>query len=193
MNEASDAHRAQERIAPELKAELERYAIRRAAMVRRAGIPVPASYASELIDDVWADTLTGLSPWDPRRELLEHLKNAIRKRTWLEIRRAHRFPLVPLHEPTEAEFPAQEPDSRRVILAAVTAAVCRELWPLVSCDIDARAIMTSWLNGSVEKAEVMQFTRLSNSAYMSARRRLRLMLRGVTPEVRQAALDLLRT
>ena len=183
----------QERITPELRAELERYARRRAELVRRAGVPVPTSYARELVDDVWADTLTELSPWDPRHELLEHMMNLIRRRTWLEIRRARRAPLVPLHETSEVELPAQEPDTRSVILAAVTAAVCRELWPLVSRDIDVRALMASWVNGSVEKTEAMEFTGLSDSAYESARRRLRVMLRGLSPELQQAALDLLRT
>lgn len=183
----------QEQITPELRAELKRYARRRADMVRRAGVPVPASYASELVDDVWADTQTGLLPRDPRRELLEHMRNAIRRRTWLEIRRARQLPFVPLHEMAELELPAQEPDSRRVLLADIAGAVYRELWPLVSCDVDALAIMASWRSESVEKTEVMQYAKLSDSAYGSALRRLRLMLRGVTPELRQAALELLKT
>ena len=71
MSEQLEAHRhtaaaslvaSREQITPELRGELERYARHRAESVRRAGIPVPASYASELIDDIWADTLTGLSP-----------------------------------------------------------------------------------------------------------------------------------
>lgn len=183
----------QEQITPELRAELERFARRRADMVRRAGVPVPASYASELVDDAWADTQTGLLSRDPRRELLEHMMNAIRRRTWLEFRRARQLPFVPLHETAEVELPVQEPDSRRVILANIAAAVYRELWPLVSCDIDALAIVASWMSEGVEKTEVMQHAKLSDSAYRSALRRLRLMLRGVTPELRQAALDLLKT
>ena len=184
---------SQERIKPELRAELERYARRRAELVRRAGISVSTDYPRELVDDVWADTLTGLGPQDPRRELLEHMKNAIRRRTWLEIRRAYRISLVPLHEAPEAELPEQELISRSMLMASISAAVCRELWPLISRDIDARGIMASWVSGNVEKIEVMQSTGLSESAYGSARRRLRVMLRGLTPELRQAALDLLRT
>ena len=180
-------------ITPELRVELERYARRRADMVRRAGVAAPASYASELVDDAWADTQTGLLPRDPRRELLEHMRNAIRRRTWLEIRRARQLLFVPLHETAEVELPAQELDSRRVILADIAAALCRELWPLVSYDVDARAVLASWMNESMEKAEIMQFAKLSASAYGSALRRLRLMLRGITPEVRQAALELIRT
>src|SRR5215510_14197325 len=82
----------------ELMTQAQQYAQTRVALVRRAGKAVPKTYARELVNDAHADTWTGDLPWDPSQcSLLVHLCQAIRYRTWAEIRRMRRVPLVSLH------------------------------------------------------------------------------------------------
>jgi hypothetical protein len=192
-----------EQMTPELMDELRRYAQGRAALVRRAGRPVSETYARELVDDVHADVLIGDLPWDPQCRLLDHLKAAIKKRTWLEIRHARRVSLVSLQEAANDEATAPEmeqilaPAPRTycdpVTLHAMTATVCQQLRSLVRRDVDAAAIVRCWADGFMEKDEVMRLTGLTEAAYECARRRLRNAIRSLTSELREVVHDVLRS
>jgi hypothetical protein len=187
---------------PEMMTQLRRYAQARAKKVRRAGRPVSETYARELVDDVYADTRIGDLPWDPRCGLLEHLTKAIKKRTWLEIRHAHRVPFVSLEAANDVGMALQierafaqgaRSDCNPIMLHAITSAVCQQLRPLVSCDVDAHAVVSCWAAGFMEKDEVIALTGLSDAAYKSARKRLYYFARSLRPELRDAARDLLRS
>jgi len=192
----------EEQATPEMMAQLQRYAQVRAKKVRRAGRPVSEAYARELVDDVYADTRVGDLPWDPRCGLLEHLMKAIKKRTWLEIRRAYRVPFVSLEAANDdgvspqierAVARAAQSDCNPIMLHAITSAVCQQLRPLVFCDVDAHAILSCWADGFMEKDEVITRTGLSDAAYKSARKRLHYIARSLRPELCDAARDLLRS
>jgi hypothetical protein len=193
----------QEQLTPELLHELRRYAQGRANLVRRAGTPVSAAYARELVDDARADVWIGDLPRAPRCKLLDHLKAAIKKRTWLEIRHARRVSFVSLQEPANDEAlppeieqalaPVPRTDCDPIKLYALAATVCQQLRSLVSRDLDAAAIVKCWADGFVEKDEVMRLTGLAEAAYRSARERLRNACRGLPSELREAAQDLLRS
>jgi len=192
-----------DQLTEELFDELRRYAQGRASLVCRAGTPVPEAYARELVDDVHADIRIGALPWNPQCELLDHLKAAIKRRTWLEIRRARRISFVPLQEaandearPPEVEqalAPAPRTDCYPAMLHAMAATVCQQLRPLVSRDDDAAAIVKCWADGVMRKEEVMALTGLTAAAYKSARERLRNMCRSLPAKLRDAARDLLRS
>jgi len=70
----------------------ERFAKKRAWMVGRAGIPIPAlkKYAEELAHDAMASVWLGTRNWDPARPLLPRLCWIIKDRTWRETKRAQR-------------------------------------------------------------------------------------------------------
>jgi hypothetical protein len=181
--------------------ELRRYAQERAKLVCRAGRPVPETYARELVDDVHADICVGDLPWDPQHKLLDQLKAAIKKRTWLEIRHARRVSFVSLEEAANDEATSSEmeeilaPVSRADCDPILLSTVCRQLRSLVlaSCDVDAAAIVKCWSDGFMDKDEVMTLTGLTETAYECARRRLRRANRSLTSELREAAHDLLRS
>ena len=168
----------------------------------RAGRPVPDTYARELVDDVHADFCVGALPWDPRCALIDHLKAAIKKRTWLEIRQARRFSFVSLHEPANDEpmppeleqalAPAPRTNCDPIRLYVMIATICQELRSLVSRDVDAAAIVKCWADGFMEKDEVMRLVGLTKAAYENARKRLRDAIRSLAPELLEAAQDLLR-
>lgn len=183
---------------PKLIDELRRYAQARAKLVWRAGRPVSETYARELVDDVHADICVGDLPWDPKCKLIDHLKAAIKRRTWLEIRHGRRISFVSLQEVANDEAMKQELAATRagcdpIVLSAMAATVCQQLRSLVlaSSDIDAAAIVKCWSNGLMERDEIMRLTCLTGSAYECARRRLRKASRHLTSELREAAQDLL--
>lgn len=179
-------------LSPEIRRTITRYARRRVALMCWAGIAVSSNLARELVDDVYADTMLGVLPLAPDLDLLDHLRNALRRRTWLAIRRARRVPVISLHETPERVLVESGQEERGAIVATLASVVYRELWPVVSRDVDARAIMMSWTKGYTDKSDALEFTGLSRSAYACALRRLRGMIRGVSPGVREAALELLR-
>jgi hypothetical protein len=186
---------------PELMQQLQRYAQARAKLVRRAGSPVSETYARELVDDVYADTRIGDLPWDPQCGLLDHLRRAIKRRTWLEIRHAHRVSLVSLEAANDETMSPQieralarapRSDCNPTLLHAVAAAICQQLRSLVSRDVGAAAIVRCWADGFVEKAEVLELTGLTKAAYNCARERLRNACSVLPSELREAAQDVLR-
>jgi hypothetical protein len=185
---------------PKLIDELRRYAQDRAKLVWRAGRPVSETFARELVDDVHADICVGDLPWDPKCKLLDHLKAAIKRRTWLEIRHGRRVSFVSLQEVANDETMEQaltsttRPDCDPIVLSAMTATVCQQLRSvLASSDVDAAAIAKCWSDGILEKDEIMRLTGLAGSAYECARRRLRRAIRRLTSELREAAHDLLQS
>jgi hypothetical protein len=196
---------------PAEQAALRSYAQARAGMVRRAGIPVSQTYAQELVDDAQADTWIGDLPWDQREPLLKHLMNSIKRRTWLELRRAHLVPFVSLQEVVSlreaANDEAREPrgaplgeqvsgqaQSRPVLLHAITATVCQELRPLIARDVEAAAVLQCWSDGFLERDEIMERVGLSKGSYECTRKRLqRLIAQCLAPELREVACDLLRS
>jgi hypothetical protein len=126
---------------------------------------------------------------------LQHLKNAIKRRTWLEIRHAHRGPFVPLQKAANDEYlePAvgHEPRSRSILLHAITTRLVQELRAFVGRDVEARAVLTSWAEGYLEKDEIVRRVGLSDLAYKCARQRLGSLARSLTPELCETARDLL--
>lgn len=195
----------QEQMTPELLDELLRYAQARAKLVCYAGKPVSETYARELVDDVHADICVGDLPWDPRCGLLDYLKAAIKKRTWLEIRRARLVAFVPLQEaanderrPSEiaqALAPAPRAGCDPVMLYAMTTTVLRHLrsLPLMTFDNEAAAIVRCWSDGFLEKTEVMKRAGLTKAAYERARRRLRKAIPSLSSELWLAVRDVLRS
>jgi hypothetical protein len=161
-------------------------------------------YARELVDDVHADFWVGDLPWDPRCELLDHLKAAIKKRTWLEIRHARRISFISLQEAANDETmlpeleqalaPATRTNCDPIMLCEMTATVCQQLrsLALASGDVATAAIVKCWADGVMEKDEVTRLAGLTEAAYECARRRLRKAIRSLTSELREAAQDLLR-
>lgn len=192
----------QEQTTPDLLKQLRRYAQARANKVRRAGRPVSETYARELVDDVQADTRIGALPWDPQCKLLDHLKAAIKKRTWLEIRHARRVSLVSLDVANDETMSPQmeralaggpRNDCNPIVLHAMTATVCQQLRPLVARDLEAAAVVRCWMDGFMEKHEVMRLTGLTEAAYNCSREKLRNTSRSLPSELRDAARDLLRS
>jgi hypothetical protein len=172
--------------------------------VRRAGKAVPKTYARELVNDAHADTWTGDLPWDPSQcSLLVHLCQAIRYRTWAEIRHMRRVPLVSLHgsvndgttlrQIERALAHATHSGCSPAILHAINAMVCQELRRLVPHDHEASALLQCWEDGFLTRDDVMRHAGLSESAYDRARKRLLYLSRCLTPDLRESVQDLLRS
>jgi hypothetical protein len=191
---------------PAVKRKAEDYARVRVELLLWAGRPVSMMGARELVDDAHADTWSGLLAWDPSRcSLLEHLRQSIKKRTWMEIRHGHRVSFVPLFEPEndEAEQIVSEEVENALaeashgncdpfLMDAVLAKICQELRPRVSHDDAAAFVVQCWEKGSVERGIVMALTGLTAVAYERARKRLFYAIRTLSSELREVAKDLLR-
>jgi hypothetical protein len=188
----------------ELIKRARQYAQARATLVRRAGGSVSKTYARDLVDDAHADTWSGDLPWDPSQcSLMEHLCQAIKHRTWLEIRHVRRVPLVSLHAPTNDGTTAQQieralahaaqGDCSPVLLHAVSATVCQELRRLVPEESEAAVLLQCWETGLISRDGVMERTGLTKRAYDRARKRLLYLSRYLTPALHESALDLLRS
>ncbi len=188
----------------EMWREARRFAEGRVRLVRRAGRPVHKNYARELVDDAHADTWSGDLTWDPSRcSLLAHLRRAIKRRTWREIRHANQVPLVSLHGPSNdgsisphvehALAHASSGDCGPIMLCVLADRVCRALRILVPRDRAATAVVLSWEAGFIERDEVIERTHLSEDRYERARRRLLYMSRYLPPELRETAQELLRS
>lgn len=187
---------------PELLRQARQYAQTRAPLVRRAGRPVSKTYACELVDDAHTDTWTGDLPWDPSQcSLLEHLCQAIKRRTWLEIRHGRRVSLVSLHgSATDGTMSRQlehalaqvtQGESRPLALCAISATVCHEMRRLVLNDPEAAALLRCWETGCVAREEALVRSGLSKRAYEGARKRLLYLSRYLTPALRESAQDCL--
>lgn len=187
---------------PALIRQARQYAQPRVSLVRRAGLPVSRTYACELVDDAYADTWTGDLSWDPSQcSLLVHFCQAIKHRTWLEIRHGRRVPLVPLHGSATYEIMsgqlehalvlAPQGERRSLALGAISATVCRDMRRLVLNDPAAAALLRCWETGCVAREEALKRSGLSKRAYEGARKRLLYLSRYLTPALRESAQDCL--
>lgn len=82
------------KLTPEVVEDVQRFAERRASMVRDTGRPCPRlkDYARELLQDACTDTWLGDLAWDPDAcSIAAHLKLAIKARTRTEIVKALRY------------------------------------------------------------------------------------------------------
>jgi hypothetical protein len=194
----------EEQTTPELMKQAQQYAQTRVTLVRRAGRPVSKTYARELVDDAHADTWTGDLPWDPSQcSLLVHLCQAIRYRTWAELRHMRRARLVSLHGSANDETTSRQIEHALahathggcspVILCAISATVCQELRRLVPPDHEAAILLQCWEGGFITRDEVIRHAGLSESAYDRARKRLLYLSRCLPPELRESVQDLLRS
>ena len=198
-------HALEEQTTPQMMKRLLQYAQTRAKWVRRAGRPVSTTYARELLDDVRADTMVGDLPWDPSKcNLINHLGQAIRRRTWLEIRNTRQVSLVPLPDaandeamPPELEHAFESPPRTACSLAELhmmTATVCQQLRQLLlPHDHAAGAVLKCWEAGVIERDEIMKLTGIDEVAYERARKRLLYTTRNLSSDLRKAAQDLLRS
>jgi hypothetical protein len=197
-----------EQTTPELKRQAREYARGRLKLLRWAGIPASKVYPRELVDDAHADTWSGILPWDPSQcSLLEHLRQAIKRRTWLEIRHGRRVSFVPLYEPANDETISEQivsEDVERVlaeasrgscspiVLHAMLARICQGLRLQVVRDHEATAVVQCWEDGCVDRNDVMALTGLTEAAYECTRKRLLYTSRQLPSELREVAQDLLR-
>ena len=192
---------------PELKHAALGYARGRVKLLRWAGRPVSATSARELVDDVYADTWAGDLPWDPSQcSLLEHFRQAIKQRTWLEIRHANRISFVPLPDAANEEampdrLVSEEVEQALAVIVndrcapsrwlAMLEATCRELRARIDC-AEAAALVQCWADGVTERHAARDITGLTDTAYARARKRLFYAGRNLSAELREFAYDLLR-
>lgn len=190
-----------------VKREALEYARGRVNLLRCAGRPVSTTSARELVDDIHADTWTGDLPWDPSQcSLVEHFRQAIKQRTWLEIRHANRISFVSLREAANDEDVSEQLVSEEVEqtlaaavknrcapsqLEATLDATCRELRARVACT-EAAAVVECWADGVTKRNAVKDLTGLTDTAYQRARKRLFYAGRNLSSELRELAQDLLR-
>ncbi len=189
---------------PELIRQARQYAQTRAPLVRRAGRPVSKTYACELVDDAHTDTWTGDLPWDPSQcSLLEHLCQAIKRRTWLEIRHGRRVSLVSLHgSATDGTMSRQlEHALAQVTQGRAGRSPCARLAPRSATKCGAwfstiprpPPLLRCWETGCVAREEALERSGLSKRAYEGARKRLLYLSRYLTPALRESAQDCLES
>jgi len=181
-----------------------RFAEWRAALVRMAGRPVPKDYAKELAHDAYTSIWLGLRGWDPERIPLDaRLCWIIKDRSWWEIRQAKKrrhvsFDLA-IHDPAldvEAaiaiDVAASATDHTRFEIAGLYRQVIASLHELARDDENARAILRCWAQGFVEHDDIRALTGLTKPAFRAAYDRILRLAKRLPPELREAALELLR-
>jgi hypothetical protein len=174
----------------DVRKEAKRYAEKRVPLLRGAFIPVSRRTADELVDDAITDTWLGEGdPWDPSTcDLLTHLRGAIKKRTWQEIRHRMRVRTQPVdsadseHEdalardrgrPRSTAKPcASMGDVAPIMLAGLIETVCTELLRIDETDAHTRQILECWQCGFFERREVVFITEMSEEDFNRARRRI---------------------
>jgi hypothetical protein len=186
--------------APLVRAAL-RYACQRAALVQRVGGRVDGLYARELVQDALTDTWMGALRWDPERcSLLDHLRGAIRSRTWKQVVGTARAPHLSLdhggREAADAEIARRHATTGNlspILLASLARRVVTELGRLAEGDPPARLILDAWAEGLVDRDEVLAQTKLSVREYRAARARLAYAVQSLPRSVRDAAMSVLRS
>src|SRR4051812_5603880 len=159
---------------------LQRFAAR---IVAGAGAaPQPDDYyPRQLALDAVSDTLLGTVVWNPAtKELMQHLRDVVRNRAYIDWAHARKF----RHESIDEEIESGEPsildeadakllertaDPRSVENAAAALA---ELRVHAADDPDVLAYVWALEHDHLSRAEVMAATGLSRTAYHNARRRL---------------------
>jgi hypothetical protein len=189
---------------PRTAREILRYAQHRVGRLCEAGVPVSSTYDRELVDDARADTSIGRRPWNPGRcNLLQHLGMIIKKRTWLDLRRVYRFPIVRLEfaandsePPSEIEEAFEQAETarntNRAQLSAALSVVCQHLRHLVDHEHQVTALTQCWEAGVVESREILACTGLSRGEYERARKRAMYASRQLPEELSDALREMLR-
>jgi len=195
----------------EVRAEARRYAESRLPLLRKAGIPFPKNYPTELVNDALSATWLGEEPWDPAScSLLVHLRGAILARTYNDVRRGLRFRRLTIDLPSNdpqwtkedkdllyehERYPAHASfgDAHAIMICSLAVRVCGELRRIAAGDTDAQAILACWETGVIEAGQVMKLTGLSEQAYAAARKRLLYVSKYLPPDIREAVADLLRS
>lgn len=186
---------------PDVKKEARRYAEQRIPLLRAAFVPVSRRTPAELVDDAITDTWLGEGDlWDPAEcDLLTHLRGAIRKRTWQEIRHRMRVRSQPfdladgsVEDVLARERPhASRGDISPIMFASVIATVAIELRKIDPADHAATEITTCWELGYFERRQVMVLTGMDTSTYNLARDRLLSRRKYLPPKLIAIVEDLL--
>lgn len=179
-----------------------RFARQRAALIRRVGGRIDSLYAGDLVQDALADTWMGTVAWDPRRcSLLEHVRSLVRTRSWRDlcgaVARPHEshdagdsFAGLKLHE---AQRHATTGNLSPIVLAGLTVRVARDLRDAAKGDPAATAILAAWIDGYVERDEVIAHTGLSIKDYKAARARLTYLVQDLPQSLHESVCTLLRS
>ncbi|KAB2899468.1 MAG: hypothetical protein F9K40_10250 [Kofleriaceae bacterium] len=185
-------------------------------------VPGLTAYAKELVHDAMSSIWMGARSWDPRTPLLARLCFIVQDRTWHEVKHAQRhqrlsfdvaandsgFDDNDLGAEERAFLSARDRgvvdldralaagsriDYSPLQVATLARQVIDALAPLGRDDRAVRAIVSAWEHGFVDCDDVLAFTGLSESAYRAALKRIRRLARRLPPDLREAALDLLRS
>lgn len=218
LSDIQDAVTAQ--YTDDVKREAERYAKDRALRMRRAGIPIPAAlddYAKELVHDAMVSIWIGARAWNPSIPLLPHLCLLVKDRTWREIQRAERHRRISFDlaandrddardddehaiqappgvgDDVEAALVASRGDITTIRFARIAREVVDALRQLSTEDDTVRRVLAAWELGFFERDAVLAITKLDEDAYDAARKRIRRLAQRLPPDLREAALDLLRS
>ena len=198
-------------LTPDLRRRGLRSARRRAALVRQAGRRVDRLYAEELFQDALTDIWTGQIAWDPAEcDLLTCVRREMRRRAWLDVRRARRFSHHRLDEVPRTDDPrkmqsienevslaqgvhASQGDLTPLLIRSVARAAHAELRRMAGRDRAMNAILDCWADGVTDRADVLDRTALSFEEYRLARRKLAKLVDRLSPELHENADDLLRS
>ena len=168
----------------QLYRDAQRFAAWRAGAVRTAGGLADAYYVRELVQNVLADTATGVLRWEPAdKTLREHVWDAIRTRTHHDRIRAKRY----RHEAIDVLDPGASGvllgEIERALevrasvaspaLAAITAERMAELRTHAAPSSPLGRLLDAFEAGAFTKADVMFLTGMSHKDYHAARLRLR--------------------
>lgn len=186
---------------PEVRKQARRYAEQRIPLLRGACVPVSKQTPRDLVDDAITDIFLGDGdPWDPNQcDLLTHLRGAILKRTWLEIRHRKlvRYSPFDLAEgDVETVLARERPHASRgdispIVFASMIELVATELRKIETTDGPAQVILECWQVGFVERREVMLLTGLDDETYKLARERILLRKKYLPPRLVAIVEDLL--
>jgi hypothetical protein len=149
-------------------------------------------YPQELVANALADTLLGRVRWNPNtKELDEHIRDVIKRRTSIDWERAKKYPhdsidattrdgQTPTLDEVDRMLLDREPDPRA---AENAREAVDELRQLADADPDVRAYIEARASGA-SRAELMRVTGLSSTRYRRVRRQLDPLLRQLSMQAR---------
>lgn len=193
----------EEQTTAELWQQLRRHAKRRVQRLRAVGIPVSSRSSADLVADAYADTWTGKLDWNPATcSLLTHLRSAIKKTVYRQIRRATKVSIISLsrtaaNDEALSDIERALRDTPRACcptkLYEMSTAIYQDLFRALAHDDDAIAVLRCWEEGIIDRAAIVERAKLADDeAYYLARRRLIRAGRALPSELREATQDLLR-
>jgi len=184
-----------------------RFAERRAALVRKAGwpVPTPKDYAKELVHDAYVAVWSGLRAWDPlRMPLASRLCWLIMDRTWREIVQAKRRreevnfdlaandPKIGIEAALARDSAGSVRDDAQMEIVALFRRVVLALLDLARKDEQARAVLRCWAQGFLEPDDICALTQMTTAVFLATRKRILRLSKRLPPELYEAAQDLLR-